>query len=116
MTRFTTVAFTNAVDGKEQEYNAWYTDRHVHDVLAIPGVVSAQRFRIVGDHAANFDFSFMTLYEIETDDLASVYKAIAERSGTPLMPSSDAVSSRKLFLDAEPIMEKLGFVTSTDSN
>lgn len=107
MTRFMTVAFTNAADGKEEEYNTWYTDQHVHDVLAVPGVVSAQRFRIVGDHAASFDFSFMTLYEIETEDLASVYTAIAERSGTPLMPSSNSISSKKLFLDTEPIMEKL---------
>lgn len=107
MTRYMTVAFTNAVEGKEQEYNTWYTDQHVHDVLAIPGVVSAQRFQIVGDHASGFDFAFMTLYEIETEDLASVYKAIGERSGTPLMPSSDAISTKKLFLDTEPIMAKV---------
>ncbi|MEM5275174.1 DUF4286 family protein [Cupriavidus taiwanensis] len=107
MTRFMSVAFTNAVEGKEEEYNTWYTERHVHDVLAIPGIVSAQRFRVIGDRASGFDFSFMTLYEIETEDLESVHKAIAERSGTPLMPRSDSVSTKRLFLDAEPIMKKM---------
>ena len=48
MRTFTFVALTNAVAGREQEFNDWYDHQHVKDVLAIPGFLTAQRFERVG--------------------------------------------------------------------
>ena len=33
---------TNPVEGREDEFNAWY-DRHLHDILRLTGLVSAFR-------------------------------------------------------------------------
>jgi hypothetical protein len=30
----------------EDEFNEWYSDRHVHEILRVPGYLSAQRFRV----------------------------------------------------------------------
>ena len=35
------IVYTNAVEGRDDEYNAWYDDQHLNDVLKIPGVVAA---------------------------------------------------------------------------
>ena len=40
------LAFTNAAEGREDEFNQWYTGVHVPELLEIPGVVAAQRFEI----------------------------------------------------------------------
>ena len=40
------LVFSNPVDGQEEEFNAWYDSTHVPDVLAVDGVISAQRFEI----------------------------------------------------------------------
>jgi hypothetical protein len=40
------VVFTNAVEGQEDIYNEWYTDVHLKDVLKVPGIVAAQRFKL----------------------------------------------------------------------
>ena len=37
-------AFTNPTSGKEDEYNTWYDEHHLKDVINVPGFVSARRF------------------------------------------------------------------------
>ena len=44
--KYTFLAFTNPAPGKEDEYNAWYEEHHLKDVINCPGFVSARRFRL----------------------------------------------------------------------
>jgi hypothetical protein len=46
MAKHVFVVFTNPVEGKEATYNDWCDNRHLPDVLDVPGFVSAQRFRL----------------------------------------------------------------------
>jgi hypothetical protein len=69
MRTFTFVALTNAVPGREQEFNDWYDNQHVKDVLAIPGFVAAQRFeRVGGAVRAVSPYRYLATYEVVTDD------------------------------------------------
>jgi hypothetical protein len=38
------LVLTNPVPGREAEFNDWYDNRHVPEVLAVPGFVSCTRF------------------------------------------------------------------------
>jgi hypothetical protein len=61
-------AFSNPVTGKEQEFNEWYDQVHIPELMAIPGISSAQRFsahRAEGDPAHTH--GYLTIYEIEGD-------------------------------------------------
>jgi hypothetical protein len=40
------LVFTNAAAGREDEFHQWYDETHIPDVLAVPGVVSAQRYAV----------------------------------------------------------------------
>jgi hypothetical protein len=37
------LVFSNPVEGREDEFNEWYDTVHVPEVLAVPGMISAQR-------------------------------------------------------------------------
>ena len=78
---------------QEAEYNRWYGTDHYKDVLGVPGFVAAQRFRLapvqydksgpdrsqkVGD-VGKHPYKYLSLYEIDTDDLASVFKEVKKR-------------------------------------
>ena len=89
MTKYTYVVMSNPVSGKEDEYNRWYTDQHLPDVLAVPGFVAAQRFR-VDDAGSKLPHRYLALYEIETDDLQKTLTDLNSRANTPAMPLSDA--------------------------
>ncbi len=57
------IALVNAVDGKDAEFNAWYSNTHIPEVVALPGFVSAQRYEYASD--APTAYRYATVYEIE---------------------------------------------------
>ncbi len=70
------LALTNPVsDAVEDEFNQWYDDVHVKEVLALPGVKSCRRFRLApsqimpGDDGAGR--RYLALYEVDVDDWQS---------------------------------------------
>ena len=92
MRTFTFVALTNAVPGREQEFNDWYDNQHVKDVLAIPGFVAAQRFeRVGGAVRAVSPYRYLATYEVVTDDPDAALQELLARVGTPSMPISEAM-------------------------
>jgi len=40
------VVLTNPIEGTDDAFNEWYDNRHVPEVLDVPGVVAAQRYDI----------------------------------------------------------------------
>jgi hypothetical protein len=45
--RYAYLVFANPVPGREAEFNDWYTNTHMGDLVQRPGWLGAQRFRIV---------------------------------------------------------------------
>jgi hypothetical protein len=91
MARYTFVVLSESVEGREDEYNDWYTNRHLADVLRVEGFVAAQRFRLTeNDPPQEFSHKYLALYEVETDDLEKVKRALAE-TPSDLMPISPAL-------------------------
>jgi hypothetical protein len=93
MDQYKFVVMTNPVGGREEEYNRWYDERHLHDVISIPGIVSAQRFaldRAVGDGPE--PYRYLAIYDIESDDLDATFATFFAVSGTERMPISDALA------------------------
>lgn len=90
MTQYRFVVLSNPVAGREQEYNEWYNERHLADVLAVPGFVAAQRFQVAKSDSG-LPHKYLALYEIETNDLNKTLKEMYSRAGTPAMPISEAL-------------------------
>ena len=84
------VVFTNAVEGREDEFNRWYDDRHIPDVLAVPGFVAAQRLA-ANPVRGTPTHGYLTIYDMQTDDIEAVFADLATRVGTDRMPLSDAL-------------------------
>lgn len=82
------LVLTNPAPGKEAAYNEWYDGRHVADTLAIPGFLSARRYKVTSiDGPADARWSYLALYEIEADRAAESLAEAAARAGGPKMPN-----------------------------
>ncbi len=93
MARYCIVVFTDSVKGTEKDFTRWYDERHIPDVLKLPGIVSGERFELVSGrtHPADFDArQHMVIYEVEIDDLDTFFKELNRLQGTPAMPLSTA--------------------------
>lgn len=84
MPRSVMVVFSNpASPEQEDEYNRWYTEKHITDVVGnVPGIVKATRYQLSKDvgsatGAPNNPCSYLAIYEIEGETPAAL-KAVSE--------------------------------------
>jgi hypothetical protein len=89
MQRGVLIAVTNpSSPDREADYNRWYDEKHLPEVLAMPGIQSARRYRgldleipeAVG--GATLGMRNIAIYEMESEDLAetmqNVWRSVAE--------------------------------------
>lgn len=81
-----------AAGESETEYNRWYDEVHLPELLAVDAVVSARRFRTV---QSNTPYPYVATYEIETDDLAAVMAAMTSAMGQ-FPPEFDKANSANI--------------------
>ncbi|MFC1920634.1 DUF4286 family protein [Chloroflexota bacterium] len=71
---------TNCLDAaREEEFNDWYDNIHLPDVLETPGFTGAVRY--VNTAAAEGEAKFIALYHIETEDIDAFMKLSNENLG-----------------------------------
>lgn len=93
MGNYKLLVLSKPVEGREDEYNSWYSDQHLDDVLAVPGFVAAQRFVRKGDPIGpGAPYDYFAVYEIDHDDPQSVIDEMTSRVNTERMPLSDAMA------------------------
>lgn len=107
MPRYNLIALTNPVEGQEAEFNDWYTNVHLADVLKLPGVNAAQRLKLsdIQHRDGPFEWKYMAVYEIDIDDISKTLSALKARSGTAEMPLSPALSAERMVWIYEPVTE-----------
>jgi hypothetical protein len=104
MGEYKLVVLTRPVEGREDEFNDWYTNQHLDDVLAIPGFTAAQRFRIVGEPVNTPKaWKYYAVYEVEHDAPLSVLDELLARVGGERMPMSEAMDGDLYCVLYEPI-------------
>ena len=97
MGKFTLMAYSSAKPGVEDRYDQWLDSTHLPDVLKIPGVASAQRYKLKV-HKGTIPYDGLTIYELDTEDLDSVLNEIQRRRNTPELPISEDLDHDKVAL------------------
>jgi len=94
MTAYTLMVLSKPVEGKENEYNDWYTNTHLGDVLRLPGMVSARRFKVSPGQESSHEY--LALYNVETDDVSAILTELTKRARTPEMSISPALGDAQM--------------------
>ena len=102
MARYQLVVLSNPRDDRHEEFNDWYDNVHLKDVLAVPGIVAARRFELSGGD----QWRYLALYDMECDDPQAVVQELLARAGTDRMTLSEAFDLDHYFMAvASPISE-----------
>jgi len=60
------LVFTNPAEGKEEQFNEWYSNTHLGEVVAVQGFISALRFQLCSKQLAeNQPYKYLAIYEVE---------------------------------------------------
>jgi hypothetical protein len=73
------LVYTDVEPERDDEFNRWYDDVHLADVLAVPGMVAARRYRLSGPAPSDQPIAarYLVIYELDTDDVEGVRARIA---------------------------------------
>jgi len=94
------VVLTNFATGSEQEFNRWYDEVHVPEVLAIGPIVACQRFKVVDAQMMPQTHSYLAIYEFE----GSAKEALeALQAATESMDMSPAMQQDPHLCMVEPL-------------
>jgi hypothetical protein len=82
MAKHVLIAFTNPVEGQEDAYHDWYDTTHISEILSVPGILNARRFKIkMADVKGGPAWKFVAIYDVETDNLGETLKTLGATTG-----------------------------------
>lgn len=78
MTKYLLFAFSDCKDpSREDEFNEWYDNTHIPDMLETPGMIRASRW-VSAHQEKNQHRKYLALYELETDDVEEFDQKVRE--------------------------------------
>lgn len=87
MSKSILTVFTNCAAEKEAEFNKWYDEVHVPDILAIEGFTAARRFKLAGPgpqvqtQNGPATAQYLALYEMDSEDTRAAMKRLGAAVG-----------------------------------
>ena len=88
---------------RADEYNKWYDEVHLREIVALDGFVSARRFAPSGDGP------YIAIYEIEADDVQQAMAVLGEAAGSGKIQMTDAMR-----MDPPPVISVHEQISSSD--
>lgn len=95
MSKYILAVHSNATEGKDDDYNDWYNNVHLGEVLQVQGFVAAQRFSVAAGPVAGEKpaHKYLAIYELETSDPQASLAALSDAVSSGKMNMTDAINS-----------------------
>jgi hypothetical protein len=101
------VVFTNPTGAStEDEFNDWYTNTHLNDVLSLQGYVAATRYKLADVQMPGAEsprHRYLALYEVDVDDLQRAVEALGQAAaageGMYISPALDRATATAHFYE-----------------
>jgi hypothetical protein len=93
--KYKMIVFTNAVEGREKDFNDWYQNVHLKQIVSIKSFGTAQRFRFHTNivPGGTDPARYMAIYDIETDDIGAALREMNELAESGRMPLPDSMDT-----------------------
>lgn len=105
------IVLSNAAAGKEDEFNDWYTNRHMPEIVQnVEGFASGQRFKLSKAQLMPNPNApqYAAIYEIEADDIQAAVQALGAGMGSGKVSMSDSIDlAGAQILVLEPVTDRV---------
>ena len=92
------LVYTNSLEGKDEEFNRWYDEIHIPEVLQFTKSVAAQRFRLSDAQPGDREpHRYLAIYEFEIDSKEAYDSLMASTEKMDLGSSLDQASAKVVF-------------------
>jgi len=81
---------SNPIKGREAEFNDWYSNTHLPEVMKVDGFLSAKRYKLSDVQMVKEQaYGYMVIYEINTNDVAGTLVNLGEATWLNMGDSID---------------------------
>ncbi|MGR8946636.1 MAG: hypothetical protein ACU84Q_01220 [Gammaproteobacteria bacterium] len=70
------VVLTEPTDGREDEFNDYYENIHLDEVIETTGWKSAQRFKLVDEQGRSCPLPYLAVYEVQADNSQEILEGL----------------------------------------
>lgn len=110
-THYALMFFTNPLEGRQQDYHRWYNGQEMSHLLAIPGVVSAQRYTLTDEQLRDsrdaHTYDFMVMLDVASDDLQKTLVSVRASRAAGTILRSDTMETGFTDGTFEPVTPRL---------
>jgi hypothetical protein len=96
MKEYVLIVYSNPMPGREREYNDWYNNQHLGEVLALPGYVRAQRYKLtdmkLDEAMPDVAHQYVAFYYMETEDPKAALSDLKNRVETGVIGLTEAMA------------------------
>ena len=92
MNQYLILVLTEPTEGKEDEFNDYYENTHLDEVIESAGYASAQRFRLVNQVGEQCPLPYLAVYEAEGESADEVLARLNDSRGQ--RQQSDALNKK----------------------
>ena len=79
MPKYVFVVLTNPTEGRDSEFNRWYDERHLGEVLSLGPFRAVERFRIVETSPEQASpYRYLALYEVDAPSPEAARQALRD--------------------------------------
>lgn len=97
MARHVQIVLSNpASPDRDGEYNDWYDNQHIPDLMRLPGFVGARRYRVALPFRGQVPWRYAVVYDLEADDLGEVLGELVASHSDGRIAVSDVLDSASL--------------------
>lgn len=93
------LVLSNAADGRDDEFNAWYDSTHIPELLTVPGVVGAERYTLASVEGPEPAHRYLAVYRLDGDP-AEVLAEFRRRAVSGEITMSDTLDLTTVSLTA----------------
>lgn len=97
MAKYKMVILSRPTEGREDEYNEWYQNVHLGELVALDGIVSGRRYRRARTLGERDSFPYLAIYDIETDDIDGVVLGLTHTAEQGRLTMSDAMDTETAY-------------------
>jgi hypothetical protein len=83
--------------GREAQYDDWYQNVHLEQMLTLKGFKAAQRFKLQRSLGQREAQPYAAIYEIETDDLDAVLEELYREAGSQRLLIDEALDRASIY-------------------
>ena len=91
---FRIVGISQPSEGREGEYDEWYEGQHMSEILALPGMVSGQRYKLHSAMAPGIDISSFAYYELAAHSVEDARETLRAMGTANLTTTTTAIREK----------------------